>query len=410
MKRLLLALTLAGPLAATQADAQANAMREYVYEELSRAERSAETRDFEDALKALRGIERTSDLSAYEKAQLYTTYGYVRYAQGEYAASIEAYARVLEQKPLPKALESGTLYTLAQLQFQVEDYAGAVDRLVAWLHGADAPGPQPWVLLGQAYYQLGRLRDAIPALERAVSIAEGKGLRVEETWYLLLRSFHYELEQYEEATRVQEVLVRTYPKRDYWTQLAALYGATGAERQQLAAYELAYLQGFLDREQDLVLFAQLLAQFGAPYRAAKVIETALADGTIEDTLDHQRLLSQAWSLAQEDRRAIDALTRATALAADGELDARLAASYLNLGEWDRAAEAARSALRRGVEHADDVRIVLGMALYEVGRSAEAKDAFRSAGASDEGRRTAAQWISYIESEESRQAQLELSLR
>ncbi len=96
---------------------------------------------------------------------------------------------------------------------------------------------------------------------------------------------------------------------------------------------------------------------------------------------------------------------------DGELDLRLAQSYLNLSQYDECSDSARDAIRKGgLRREDTANVVLGMCLFELDRLGPAKAAFRAAARDSRSRSTARRWLSYIEKEEERKQQLEESLR
>ncbi|NNE42571.1 MAG: hypothetical protein HKN12_00035, partial [Gemmatimonadetes bacterium] len=118
---LLLAATMIAAIASPAA-AQRATMRERVYEKLSQAEAHASADEFGKAIEKLDDVKKTKDLSPYEKAQLYTAYGFVYFSQDRIGDAVKAYETVLEQPGLPEALATGTLYTLAQLNFQQERY------------------------------------------------------------------------------------------------------------------------------------------------------------------------------------------------------------------------------------------------------------------------------------------------
>jgi tetratricopeptide (TPR) repeat protein len=385
--------------------AQSATMRERVYERLSRAEAEADQKRYDEALAILRDLEKVGDLSPYELAQLHTAFGFVSFSRGDVAAAVEHYENVLEQPDLPPGLESGTLFTLGQLSFQLERYDDAVQRLTKWLTAAPSPGPDAYILLAQAYYGMERYADAVSPVEKAIELAQTTGRRVEENWYLLLRVLHYEQGDHANVVNVLETLVTRYPKKEYWLQLAAMYGQTSAERRQLGAYEAAREQGFLESEAENLRYAQLLLQANAPYRAGKALDRAIREARVTRNADNLRLLSQAWTLAKEDARAIEALTAAAEMSGDGELDARLAIAQFNVKNYDAAAKAAREALRKGVERSGEVEITLGMALYELERWDEARTAFRDAQDAPESRATAAQWVAYLDKEQARRAEL-----
>jgi tetratricopeptide (TPR) repeat protein len=389
--------------------ASAQSMRAKIYDKLSKAEALADEGKIEEALKKLSDVEGMSGLNSYEKAQLYTAYGFIYFNQSDYAKSIASYEKVLLQENLPEGMETGTLYTLAQLLFQNEEYERSIDSLNRWLAATPDPAPDPYILLGQAYYQLERHREAIEPVRKAIEIAKNKGRQIQENWYLLLRVFYYELEEYEQALDTLKILVREHPKRQYWLHLAALYGELDRERERLHVYEIAYLQGFLERGDEIRLLAQLLLEADVPYRAGVVLQQGLGDGLVEKSAENYRLLSQAWTLAHEDHRAIEALKAAAALSDDGELAARLAHVYLNIDEWSEAATAARAALQKGVHDEDQIQLLLGMALFELERYDEAKSAFRGAMSSPDSRNAALQWINYIDKEQERLLELRRSL-
>jgi tetratricopeptide (TPR) repeat protein len=396
--------------AAAQSSRATPTMRQRVYDKLSQASELAKAEKTAEAIEILRDVEKIKDLSPYEKAQLYTAVGYIEFTRDDTPASIRAYETVLAQEGLPEALRASTLYTLAQLYFQVERFAESVSHLEEWIASSTNPGPEPYVLLAQAHYQLEQYREGIEPVQTAIHIAEQRGRRVEESWYLLLRVFWYELENHEKVLEVLQTLVREYPRKEYWVQLGALYGEVGDEAMRVAAYRVAHRQGFLDRETEIVILAQLLMQANVPYRGAVVLARGLEDGLVEESEENLRLLSQAWTLAQEDRKAITALRQAAVLSDDGELDARLADAHANLAEWEEVVGAASSALTKGVAATGQVQLLLGMALFELGRFNESRTAFQSARKSADTQRTATQWVNYVDSEQDRLSELERSLR
>jgi tetratricopeptide (TPR) repeat protein len=396
--------------AAGPAGAQSPTMRERIYERLSKAQAAAEAGEFPAAIQHLQDVEKTKDLSPYETAQIHTAYGFVEYSRENYPEAVRHYEIALRQEGLPPAMRQLTLYTLAQLQFVVENYRGAAEGLEQWLAGAGTPGPEPYVLLSQAYYKLGRYADALVPIRNAVRIAQGSGREAQEGWYLLLRVLHYELGDWKGVVEALETLVARFPRKEYWVQLAAAYGELDDAPNRLASYDAAYLQGLLDREADRIAYAQLLVQAGAPYRGAVVLEEGLEAGLVERNERVLRLLSEMWTVAREEERALESLSAAAGMSGDGEADARLAQLRLNRRENGLAVTAAGRALEKGVDDKGQVRLVMGMAYFEQEKYEEAKAAFRDALASPATKATAAEWVAYVEREQERLRQLEAGLQ
>lgn len=390
---------------ALAAEQKTKAMREAVYERLSRAQEATEAEDWAMAFDQLGRLERMKNLAPHEKAQLYTAFGYTYFAQEKYAESAASYAKVLEQEELSEAMRISTLYTLGQLHFHLEQFDQALGYLDQWLELANNPGPEPYILKGQALYQLGRLNEAAGPVSKAIAVAESRGKKVQENWYALLRVIYYETEDYENLLDVLEVLVVQYPAKEYWMHLAAAFGEMGQEGNQLAAYEMAYALGYLQSSTEIVLLCQLLLQAEVPYRAGVLLQEGLQNGNVISNANNWRLLSQAWILAQENDAAIVSLGKAAELSDDGELYARIAQSYANLGQWEQSVTAAGTALDRGVKKPQELQMMRGMAYYELGQFTAAKAAFAEAQKSTQGRENASRWMAYVEREEKRLQEL-----
>jgi hypothetical protein len=147
----------------------------------------------------------------------------------------------------------------------------------------------------------------------------------------------------------------------------------------------------------------MLLSADIPYKAAIILQSGLDDGTIDSTQANWRLLAQAWQLAQEDVKAIPALSRASTLADDGNLDMLLAQSHANLAQWDECVDAARNGLRRGgLNRTDQTNIILGNCLTQQKEYQEARAAFLAAARDERSRRTANDFISYVDSEAARE--------
>jgi tetratricopeptide (TPR) repeat protein len=214
------------------------------------------------------------------------------------------------------------------------------------------------------------------------------------------------LEDYPKVREILELLVTNWPKKEYLTQLAAIYGELDQEKKQLQAYEAAHAAGWLDRGAELIQLSQLFLQAEVPFKAAKIVEAGLEAGTIDATANNWRLLSQAWTLAQEDEKAIPALKKAAGLSNDGILDIRLAQAYLNLDQYEPCVKSARDGLKKGdLRRTDSANVVLGMCLYDLKRYNEAKAAFRTAAQDRRSAKAANQWIDFINKEIERENQL-----
>ena len=388
----------------------ASTMRETTYKKLNEAQVKSEANEYEDALKILNKLMKKSDLNSYETAQTYNIYAFVYYSMENYPKAIESYENVLSQDKVPEAMVANSRYSLAQLYFTTENWKKAIENLEAWIPFAEKPGPLPYVLMAQGYYQLKEYRKAIPPVHKAMELAKENGEPIQENWYLLLRVFHYELKEFDKVAEILEQLVRVYPKKEYWIQLSSIYSELDDESRQLSTLEVAYIQGFLEDERDIVNLAVLLLQKDVPYKAGNILQKGIDSGAIPSNLRNWRLLSQAWSMAQENENAIPAMIKVAELTEDGTQDVALAQIYMDLGQWNNAIAAARKGLEKGgLKRADLANVLIGQAYFNQDKLEEAENAFAAAQDDERSRAMAVQWINYIASERKRKSELKQAM-
>lgn len=389
---------------------QVSGISEKVYRKFAESQELMEADDYLGAVKVLDDLKKNKKLSPTEIVQLYRLYGVIYFNQERYKDAINAFETLLKQEGISERERHDTMFTLAQLHFQIEDWKGAIVILEDWLAAVDNPPPEPYIMLGSAYYQTDQFKQVIAPVERAIEIAREREKPVKERWWLLLRAGYYEMNDIPKVTEILEILVVTWPKKEYWTMLSGMYGELDREQHQLGAYEAAYDQGLLTKGSELLTLAQLLMQAEAGYKAARILEKGFADGSIEEKASNYRLLSQAWQMAAEYEKAIDPLKNAAKFSDDGELDIRLANSYLNLSRYDECVSSARAGLKKGGLKRPSVgQELLGMCLFEKEKYEEAKTAFRKAGKDEKIKKRASNWIKFIESEQSRISQINESI-
>jgi tetratricopeptide (TPR) repeat protein len=394
-----------------QETTQVSGISEKVYRKFAESQELMEAEDYQGALKVLDELKANKKLSPTEAVQLYRIYGVIYFNQELYKKAIEAFETLLRQEGISERERNDTLFTLAQLHFQIEDWQGAIKILKNWLAVVENPPPQPYIMLASAYYQTDQYQEVIAPVETAIEIARQRNKPVEERWWLLLRAGYYELNNIPKVTEILEILVVNWPKKDYWTMLSGMYGELNREQKQLGAYEAAYDQGLLIKSVEIVTLAQLLMQAEAGYKSARILEKGLADGIVEETESNFRLLSQAWQMAAEYEKAIGPLKQAAKISDDGELDVRLANSYLNLSRYDDCVTATRSGLKKGgLKRPAIAQELLGMCLYENEKYEDAKKAFRQAAKDKKIAKRARNWMKFIESEQSRIAQINESIK
>ncbi|MGI9324558.1 MAG: tetratricopeptide repeat protein, partial [Pseudomonadales bacterium] len=241
-------------------------LSESVYKKLAEAQEAIDAKEYNQALNVLNNaLQRRKNLNANEIAQLQNMLGFVYFSKEDYAKAIGAYKDVVAQgEKIPEGLETTTLYTLAQLSFVTERYRDALRYMETWITKANNPGPEPHIFMGQVYYQMKDYPKSIQQIERGIAVAKERNTPVKEQWWALLNFLYYEREDWPKVLETLEILVKQFPKRDYWVRLAGIHGQEGNEKQQLWSMEAAYVAGFLNRQSDLTNLAGLLMQAEVP--------------------------------------------------------------------------------------------------------------------------------------------------
>ena len=218
------------------------------------------------------------------------------------------------------------------------------------------------------------IEESIVDLDRSVAnLAIGP---TKENWWLLLRAAHFELDDIKNVRVILERLLIEWPKKEYWTQLSAIYGQLHFDDKQISSYRTAYEEGFLVRSNELVQMAQLYLSMEVPYKAAVILQKGVDAGQVDLEVKNWRLLSQAWFLAQDDQMAIAALREAAKLSDDGELDIRLARSLANTANFEGCVNSATTAISKGdLKRDDESYITLGMCQFEVASYEDSKESF-----------------------------------
>jgi len=374
------------------------AMSQQVYEKLTEVQELVENQDYATAQKLINDMTERK-LSDYERAQVFNLSAYSYYLQERYPEAIKAYDEVLKQPDLPEALMMSTLKTKAQLQFTQEDYEGALTTIRQLMTSIEEPSADVYMLEGQALFQLARYVEALVPIKTAVDMFRNQGQKPKENWLLLLRVIYFEMKDYDNMTDVVLELIAYYPKDTYILTLAGIYSELGDTKKQLVLTEVLYEKGFLHGSSHATNLANLYLLHGLPYKAATILQKEIDAKVVDANERNLRLLSQAWYQAREDQKAIPPLRAAAEMSDDGELYIRLAQSHINLEQWKSAATAAQKGLKLGgLKRNDQANIMLGMALFNQKRLEQARRAFQRASQDNRSKRTAVQWIAYVDSE------------
>ena len=405
-------------------------IQEAAHRRLAKAQELIDGEMYADAMEILETMAaRARGYNGAERAVVHQMLAYANYEMEDVEKTIYHYEQVLAQMPdISEGMELTTLNQLSKLYFQEGQkfendaqalpwYQKALTTMREWLAKSEDEGPDAHFYVAQIYYQMQDFNGAIEELELVVRLARERDIRVREEWWTLLQYLYFDQENWPKVVEILQILVDEYPKRAYWVNLASVYGEMDEPQKQLWTMEAAHAGGFLDQETDIRTFGGLLLQNELPHRAATYLKQGFDDEVVERTVSNLQTLGQAYQLSAEVDKAIPVYEEAGELAEDGETYDRLALLYLEKDEHDKCITAANNALDKGgVRSPLGTRVILGTCLFNVHKLTDARKVFvdvRREARRVEDRteeRIARQWVTYIDSERRRLAELERASR
>lgn len=393
----------AGPAGAAQQEdkkeEKSSFMSPATYNRISRAHDDIEEGNYQDALESLTDLADDVKERPYEHAVTLQTIGYVYIAQEDFETAVRYYQQALDLNALPAEPEKQVVYTLAQLYATLGQFQNSINMLTQWFKTAENPPADAYVMLANAYAALERFREAYPPIMQGIEKAENP----KEDWYKLALGIQFELQKYPEAAQTLEVLVANWPEKEiYWRQLSGIYLQLQEDAKALATMALAYERGMVEKEEDILNLVRLYMLNSVPVEAGKVLGAAIERGAVEGTLKNYELLAQAWIQAREFEKGIAALGEAAKLSDSGDLFIRQAQLYVSNANWDGAAAAARRAIEKGgmdEKKTGQAWLLLGTASAEKKDFDTAVDAFNKARGYEETRRSASQWLNFVQTEQ-----------
>ena len=344
--------------------------------------------DAQEALKEAKG-------NKYAEAMILRDLAAQAQAAGDPGAAARYLKQALDKGALSEFAAQEMQKELAVLLAEKEDYPAVIRELAPILKREDKPSPALQLVLGGAYAQLGRFREALPLIEAALKETR----QPPHDWYALAAAAAAGLERHEAALGYIEDALRLAPgELKYWQQLAGIQIKRKDSAGALAAMDLAFRLGLIDGGSDRLRFAQLFLRNEVPFEAASLLQEGLESGALPKEPGTLEMLAAAWLAAREYLLAIPALGDAAAATGKAELYLQLGQLEFNRGNFDGAIRALRTGLRKGVGRQEaPAQMLLGAALYQQQDFSGARNAFQAAAEFGATKENARQWLAYLDS-------------
>lgn len=385
----LLAFALALPMAAllvtvapTAAEAQTSGgWRKDVAEKAQAAQDAGKKGDYQEAIRNLKAAKAMGSLSPQEEQGINELLIWSASGARDYkllAATIEerlATGRVKGSDQVTK------LDTLAKTYYSLRDYrscANATERLIKARGSATA---DDLVMLGQSQFLIKDYRAAASTLEKAYPAARraGKSTKIQVQVLETLNATYFELKDEDKRVETLHQLMLIQPKVSVFEQIVSQY-----EKEKIDSVGMINLYRLGARKNALAKdhygkYADVALDLLSPGEAVDMLEKGMSAGAIAKDERNMRLVSDSKGQVESLKTNIAQQEREAKAIADGDSDARLATTFFTLGDKAKTVEIARRALQKGkLNRPDEVQMLLGVALYDQKKMADARAAFAEA--------------------------------
>ena len=346
--------------------------------------------DIDGALVILKDI---STKQTYDKAYV-TRFIAVMYAQqGDEVQSIKYLKEAIEPDILNENDHGESIKLLADLQMQTKDYKGALANYNKWMAFTGKEDANTYVKITQAYYELGILDKMIVPADQAIALY---GDKHNQNPYILKVTSYYERKMYKDAVSVLETVVQIYPEKEqWWTQLGMFYLLVEDYTKGVQTLDLAYKQGFLEKESQIKTLASLYSQNEAPYKAATLLEKNIASGIVKRDDKNLSIIANAWHAAQHIDKAAKYYGELAKMTGEARHYRKQGMLLKQDEQFSAAIVAFDKSLELGVKGSGKIYQSIAESYFYLGKYKNAYAAIKKAMKDPKARRGARGWVNFI---------------
>lgn len=388
----LMAMPLAGLAAltlSTDAVAQSSGgWRKEVADKLTAAQEAAKKGSFNDAIRLLKEAKAKAPLSPQEEQGVNEYLIYAASSARDHKLVLATVDERLATGRVTGADLGRKLRLKATTQYSLRDYRGAAATFNQLSSQGGLTGDD-LTLLGTCQIQLHDFRNAATTLERAIAAKDKSGAGAKTGPLLeMLNSAYFKTGN--DAKRLQTLhrQMAVAPKQSVFKQLADVYEKDPAldlvvkPVVMINIYRLGASRGLLSSE-HYAKYAETALDMSSPGEAVAMLEKGMANGAIKKDDRNNRLLADAKTQVERVKATLPTMEAEANAIAAGEPSAKVATAYFTLKNYSKASEAAKRGVNKGkLRRPGDLHMLLGVALVESKKGAEAKNAFKAAAVAD----------------------------
>nr|WP_295376704.1 tetratricopeptide repeat protein [Pseudoxanthomonas sp.] len=296
--------------------------------------------------------------NAYDKSVAAQIGSQAAYGKDDSKLAKEYANKVLEFNGLDNNNHYQTMFFLAQLQMQDDQYTEALATMDKFFAETKSQKPEELIVKGNVLYRAERYADAIPFLKQAIEASP----EPKNEWMQLLMASYAEAGQNDAAVKLAEQIATKNPAdKKAQMNLASVYLQADKTDQAAGVLEKLRASGQLTDDREYrQLYSMYANMDGREKDVISVINEGLQKGILKDDYQAQLALAQSYYYSEQIPQAIEAWKKAAPQSPNGE-------TYLNLARvlWqeDRipeAKQAAKSALDKGLKKPEDAKKILAL--------------------------------------------------
>ena len=413
-----LALLFVSPFSAQAQDGEEHSLEARTSAELEKLKPLLDAKNWDGALALLNGLKPKVGPESFDMAIITDVEAKIYLQKGDYSKVIPPWETALrlsdKYKYLSPASVQEMVYFLAQIYYQEatgtkvpavqkQNFAKSTAYLERWFAENTKPSSDPAIQEASIFYANLLYNQAVidpdnvdkEYLRKAEAEVE-RGLRLttrpKETFYIILLAISQQQGNYARLAEILELLVKQYPqKKDYWSQLAGVYGNLAALEtnekkvreyniRSIYAIERAQALGFMKTPKENYTLFGLYFNVGQFGHATEILHAGLRDGSIESDQKNWELLASSYQQVDEPFKAIEALTEGSKkFPKSGQLDYQAATIHYSLNKPKDAYTSLKTATEMGgLSKPGSVYSFLGYVAWELGEFNEALEAINKA--------------------------------
>jgi len=285
------------------------------------------------------------------------------------------------------------LKLLADLQMQTSQFKDALKNYKRWMDFTGKEDASTYVKIAQAYYSLKQLDKMIAPADKAIALQKAKP---SQNPYILKIQSYYERKMYKKAIKVLETVVQVFPEeKQWWTRLGMFYMLAEDYPKALATLDLAYKQGYLEKESEIKTLANLYASNEIPYQAAIILEKAIASGVVKRDDSSISRLANAWHAADNIDKAAKYYGELAKMTGKAKHYRKQGMLLKQDEQFTKAIVAFKKALELGSKNVGKIQMALAESYFYLGKYKKAYAAIQKAMKDPKSRRAAKGWVSFI---------------